>query len=136
MAPESALSLQPVTVRDDADVPDYVRELEHAADYLPVDQRLQLRRAWAIGAAAQFKPQIVFMDIGLPGLSGHEAAARMRKELAMDEVYMVALSGYGTEEDRRRSMEAGFNDHLVKPLDPGTLPSILGNAGGGRPAMI
>ena len=82
----------------------------------------------AIGAAAQFKPQIVFMDIGLPGLSGHEAAARMRKDLAMDDVYMVALSGYGTEEDRRKSLEAGFDNHLVKPLDPSTLPAILGSA--------
>jgi CheY-like chemotaxis protein len=54
----------------------------------------------------------------------------------MRDTYLVALSGYGTEEDRRKSMQAGFDDHLVKPLDPGTLPSILGNAGRHRPAMI
>jgi len=82
----------------------------------------------AVSAAAEYKPELVFMDIGLPGLSGHEVAARMRKELGMTEVYMIALSGYGTEEDRRKSLYAGFDAHLVKPLDPSTLPSILATA--------
>jgi signal transduction histidine kinase/DNA-binding response OmpR family regulator len=90
----------------------------------------------ALTVAADYKPDLVFMDIGLPGISGLEACVKMRQELGMRETYLVALSGYGTEEDRRRSMEAGFNDHLVKPLDPGALPSILGNAGGARPAMV
>ena len=49
---------------------------------------------------------------------------------------LVALTGWGQEEDRRRSLEAGFDDHLVKPLDPGALPAILGNAGGQRSAML
>jgi two-component system CheB/CheR fusion protein len=65
------------------------------------------------------------MDIGLPGLSGHEIASRMRRDLGMTDTYIVALSGYGTEEDRRKSLYAGFDSHLVKPLDPATLPSIL-----------
>ena len=82
----------------------------------------------AIKAAAEFKPEVVFMDIGLPGLSGHEAAERMRKDLGMTDVYMVALSGYGTEEDRRKSLHAGFDSHLVKPLDPALLPGILASA--------
>ena len=90
----------------------------------------------ALTVAADYKPDLVFMDIGLPGISGLEACVRMRKDLGMSGTYLVALSGYGTEEDRKRSLEAGFDDHLVKPLDPGTLPSILGNAGGHRPAMI
>ncbi|MGE5095230.1 MAG: response regulator [Betaproteobacteria bacterium] len=79
----------------------------------------------AIEAAADYRPQIIFMDIGLPGLSGHEAAVRIRKDLGMTDVYMVALSGYGTEDDRRRSLSAGFDTHLVKPLDPSMLPGIL-----------
>ena len=82
----------------------------------------------ALTVAAEFKPEVVFMDIGLPGISGHEAVARMRKDLGMTGVYMVALSGYGTEEDRRKSLYAGFNSHLVKPLDPATLPGILAAA--------
>ena len=82
----------------------------------------------ALKVAAEFKPEVVFMDIGLPGLSGHEAAVRMRKDLGMTDVYIVALSGYGTEEDRRKSMHAGFDNHLVKPLDPSQLPKILAGA--------
>jgi CheY-like chemotaxis protein len=79
----------------------------------------------AIQAAADYRPEIIFMDIGLPGISGHEAASRIRKDLGMTDVYMVALSGYGTEEDRRKSLYAGFDTHLVKPLDPSLLPGIL-----------
>ena len=83
----------------------------------------------AVTAAAEFKPELIFMDIGLPGISGHEAASRIRKDLGMNDVYMVALSGYGTEEDRRKSLYAGFDIHLVKPLDPAALPGILSSIG-------
>jgi signal transduction histidine kinase/DNA-binding response OmpR family regulator len=82
----------------------------------------------ALQAAVEYKPELVFMDIGLPGLSGHEVAERMRKELGMTDTYIIALSGYGTDEDRRKSLYAGFDSHLVKPLDPATLPSILAEA--------
>jgi two-component system CheB/CheR fusion protein len=71
---------------------------------------------------------VVFLDIGLPGLSGHEVASRIRRDLGMESVYLIALSGYGTEEDRRKSFYAGFDSHLVKPLDPAALPSILAAA--------
>jgi signal transduction histidine kinase/DNA-binding response OmpR family regulator len=79
----------------------------------------------ALKAAVEFRPELIFMDIGLPGLSGHEIAKRMRGDLGMTDTYIVALSGYGTEEDRRKSLHAGFDSHLVKPLDPTTLPTIL-----------
>ncbi len=82
----------------------------------------------ALKAAVEYKPDLIFMDIGLPGLSGHEIAARMRGELGMTDTYIIALSGYGTEEDRRKSLHAGFDSHLVKPLDPTTLPGILAAA--------
>ena len=79
----------------------------------------------AVTAASEYQPDLIFMDIGLPGLSGHEAAQKIRGELGMDGVYMIALSGYGTEDDRRKSLEAGFNTHMVKPLDPSLLPGLL-----------
>ncbi len=82
----------------------------------------------ALRAAAEYHPDVVFMDIGLPGLSGHEVASRMRRDLGMTDTYLVALSGYGTEEDRRKSFYAGFDSHLVKPLDPTALPAILAEA--------
>ena len=82
----------------------------------------------AISAAREYRPELIFMDIGLPGLSGHEVAAKLRGELGMHDTFIVALSGYGTDEDRRKSMRAGFDSHLVKPLDPSTLPDILAQA--------
>jgi signal transduction histidine kinase/DNA-binding response OmpR family regulator len=90
----------------------------------------------AVTAAEEYKPELVFMDIGLPGLSGHEAASRIRKDLGMTDVYLIALSGYGTEEDRRKSLYAGFDAHLVKPLDPATLPAILASAGRRRGEVV
>jgi CheY-like chemotaxis protein/two-component sensor histidine kinase len=84
----------------------------------------------AIEVAREYRPDVVFMDIGLPGLSGHQAAEKMRDELGMKDTYLIALSGYGTEEDRRKSLQAGFDTHLVKPLDPSCLPELL--AGGRR----
>jgi CheY-like chemotaxis protein/two-component sensor histidine kinase len=82
----------------------------------------------ALQAALEYNPDVIFMDIGLPGLSGHEVVTRMRQELGMTEAYIIALSGYGTEEDRRKSARAGFDSHLVKPLDPAALPGILASA--------
>ncbi|HSN20898.1 MAG TPA: response regulator [Usitatibacter sp.] len=82
----------------------------------------------ALKAAQEYRPDLIFMDIGLPGLNGHEVVSRMRRELGMGDIYIVALSGYGTEEDRRRSSEAGFDAHLVKPLDPAQLPQLLAGA--------
>jgi CheY-like chemotaxis protein len=82
----------------------------------------------ALKAAQEYNPEVVFMDIGLPGLSGHEVVTRMRRELGMTDAYIIALSGYGTEEDRRKSFHAGFDTHLVKPLDPSALPGILASA--------
>jgi signal transduction histidine kinase/DNA-binding response OmpR family regulator len=79
----------------------------------------------ALKAAQEYNPELIFMDIGLPGLTGHEVVERMRGELGMKDTYIVALSGYGTEEDRRKSLVAGFDNHFVKPLDPSTLPSVL-----------
>jgi signal transduction histidine kinase len=82
----------------------------------------------ALRAVADYNPELVFMDIGMPGLSGLEVASRIRRDLGMSEAYLIALSGYGTEEDRRKSLYAGFDRHLVKPLDPSTLPAILAAA--------
>jgi signal transduction histidine kinase/hypoxanthine phosphoribosyltransferase len=79
----------------------------------------------ALKVAQEYQPDVIFMDIGLPGLSGHEVVAKLRNEFGMSAPYIIALSGYGTEEDRRKSYKAGFDNHLVKPLDPAALPGLL-----------
>ncbi|HEY7330137.1 MAG TPA: response regulator [Gemmataceae bacterium] len=78
-----------------------------------------------LSIAKQFSPDIVLLDIGLPRLSGLEAARRMRKDLGLRDTFLIAMTGYGQEDDKRRSLEAGFNTHLVKPVDLGELQALL-----------
>jgi two-component system CheB/CheR fusion protein len=83
----------------------------------------------AIEAAASFDPEVVILDIGMPGMNGYELASRLRRDLGLDQALLIALTGYGTEEDRRLTHEAGFDAHLVKPLIPGALEALLANTG-------
>jgi PAS domain S-box-containing protein len=69
----------------------------------------------ALEAVAAFRPDIIVLDIGLPRMNGYEVARRIRAQPECDRVLLAALTGYGTEDDRRRSLEAGFDLHLVKP---------------------
>jgi PAS domain S-box-containing protein len=79
----------------------------------------------AIETAARHRPEFVLLDIGLPGMDGYEVATRLREEASCRETVIVAASGYGQEEDRRRSLAAGFDYHLVKPIDQDVLLTIL-----------
>jgi PAS domain S-box-containing protein len=79
----------------------------------------------AIDAAESFQPSVVLLDIGLPGMSGYEVASRLRAEDFGRNLLIVAVSGYGQDEDRRRSREAGFDYHLVKPIDHDALLTLL-----------
>jgi len=79
----------------------------------------------ALEAARSFRPEIVFLDIGLPGMNGYEVARRLRSELGAETPVLVALTGFDREEDRRRSREAGLEYHLVKPVEPGALEQLV-----------
>ncbi len=79
----------------------------------------------AISAAADYKPNLVFLDIGLPGMDGYEVARRLKCLKECSKTPLVALTGYGSEKDRERSTEVGFYAHLVKPIDIGTLEKLL-----------
>jgi CheY-like chemotaxis protein len=81
--------------------------------------------AQALEMAATLEPQIVLMDIGLPKMNGYEAARQMRVLPGLRDALIVALTGWGQGEDRRRSREAGFDHHLVKPVALDDLQSIL-----------
>lgn len=79
----------------------------------------------ALEAVHASHPAVVLLDIGMPGMDGYEVAARIRADPAFNDVRLVALTGWGSEEERRRSREAGFDDHWVKPVDPGKLRELL-----------
>lgn len=78
--------------------------------------------------AAEFRPDLVLLDIGLPGLNGFEAVARLRGMPALAGTRFVALSGFGRTEDRSRGIAAGFEAYLVKPVDPAAVLSLLEGA--------
>jgi CheY-like chemotaxis protein len=81
----------------------------------------------AIDTARGFRPHVVLLDVGLPGMDGYELARRLRAEgLAGD--LLVSVTGYGQEDDRRRAEEAGFDHHLTKPVDPDTLQRLVSQA--------
>jgi signal transduction histidine kinase/ActR/RegA family two-component response regulator len=88
----------------------------------------------ALERARAFQPDMVLLDIGLPRMDGYEVARRLRGEAGLCKVLLVALTGYGQDEDRRRTREAGFDHHLVKPIDWDDLePLLQENADGKGP---
>lgn len=81
----------------------------------------------AVTAAEQFHPHLILLDIGLPGLSGHEVAREIRKAPWGKNVVLAAVTGWGQDEDKRKSQEAGFNYHFVKPVDPTEIHKLILN---------
>jgi PAS domain S-box-containing protein len=79
----------------------------------------------ALQVAEAFRPEAVLLDIVLPGMDGYEVARRLRHMAGLENAFLVAVTGYGQEEDRRRAEEAGFDAHLVKPADPVDLKELL-----------
>jgi PAS domain S-box-containing protein len=79
----------------------------------------------AVAAAAEFRPEVVLLDLGLPKLDGYEAARRIRAQEGGAGMFLVALTGWGHEEDRRRSLEAGFDLHMTKPVEFDALRKLL-----------
>jgi PAS domain S-box-containing protein len=87
----------------------------------------------ALQVAREFRPEFVLLDIGLPGMDGYQVAARMRQEECCKNSVIVAVSGYGRDEDRKRSTEFGFDHHFSKPLDHDALLSLIATAGNVEP---
>ena len=79
----------------------------------------------AVAAAEAFRPDVVLLDLGLPGLNGYEVCRRLRERPRGEGLVIIAQTGWGQDEDKRRSKEAGFNFHLVKPIDPAGLTKLL-----------
>ena len=78
-----------------------------------------------VAAAAEFRPELILMDLGMPKVNGYEAARRIRAEPWGRAPFLVALTGWGADEDRQRTADAGFDRHLVKPVDPAALTRMI-----------
>jgi CheY-like chemotaxis protein len=76
-------------------------------------------------AARDFRPEIILLDIGLPGMTGYEVAQQLRAQLEFPPLLLAAMTGYGQDEDKRRARAAGFDLHLTKPLDPAKLEAVV-----------
>jgi CheY-like chemotaxis protein len=88
------------------------------------DVRVAPDGARAVDLAESFRPTIAFLDIGMPRMDGYEAARRIRTLLG-DRVVLIALTGWGQDEDKRRAREAGFDRHLTKPPEPEMLDRAI-----------
>jgi signal transduction histidine kinase len=99
--------------------------LELAVSQLGHVTRLAHDGASAITAATQFKPDVIFLDIGLPVMNGYAVARRLRQMPEFSRVHIAAVTGWGQDEDRQKAREAGCDSHFTKPLDPGRLEELL-----------
>lgn len=79
----------------------------------------------AVATAESFLPEVVLLDIGLPKLNGYEVAQRIREQAWGKSMFLIAVTGWGQEEDRQRSSEVGLNVHMVKPVEPAALERLL-----------
>lgn len=79
----------------------------------------------AIDLATKFRPEVIFLDIGLPGLNGYDVARELRRTPNMDKVVLVALTGWGSDEDKQKSRDAGFDFHLTKPIENAAMHEVL-----------
>jgi CheY-like chemotaxis protein len=79
----------------------------------------------AVQTAEAFRPDVVLLDIGMPKVNGYEAAARIREQPWGRHMALIALTGWGQEDDKRRAIEAGFDHHITKPVDSLVLEKLL-----------
>ncbi len=121
----SARALRVLVADDNVDAADTLAALLDIAGHTT---RVVHDGAAAVEAAGAFLPELVFLDIGMPFMDGNEAARRLRRMPALEGVMLVALTGWGTEEDRARSRAAGFDRHLLKPAVPSEVEAVLADA--------
>ncbi|HUQ25716.1 MAG TPA: response regulator [Burkholderiales bacterium] len=119
--PDRQVSLRVLVADDNRDAAD---SLQRILAHFGHEVRVAYDGAAALRVGQEFQPRIAVLDIGMPGTDGYEVARAFRKKLG-GEVKLVALTGWGQEADRRRALEAGFDHHLTKPVDPGALNDLL-----------
>jgi CheY-like chemotaxis protein len=125
-SPRSA-SLRILVVDDNLDSADTLALLLQSSGH---NVRIANEADTALETADTFKPQVIVLDIGLPKMDGYQVAQRLRQQPQLENPFLIALTGYGQDEDRQRSKQAGFNYHFVKPVDPQGLQSLISSLAG------
>ncbi|HET8551270.1 MAG TPA: PAS domain-containing protein [Gammaproteobacteria bacterium] len=118
----SRLKPRVLIVDDYEDVADSTAELLEMQDF---ETRVAYNGAAALKLAGEFEPAVALIDIGLPVMDGYEVARRLRQMSALKNLVLVAMSGYGQDRDRARAMDAGFDRHMVKPIDPAKIGQMI-----------
>ena len=121
-AEPSAVRTRVLVVDDNQDSADTLAILLRRAGH---DVRACYGGQEALQFASTFHPDVILLDIGLPEIDGYEVARRFRQDPQFAAVRLIAITGYGQEADRQKSFEAGFNEHLVKPIDPQRIYEVL-----------
>jgi CheY-like chemotaxis protein len=122
VAPTASAGRRVLVIDDNQDAVDVLADL---LGMLGHQVRTATDGRLAVAAADEFRPDVVLCDIGLPGMDGYEVVAELRRRPRLASTRFVALTGYGREEDRRRSLAAGFHAHIVKPFDLAKLEATL-----------
>jgi CheY-like chemotaxis protein len=115
-------SLRVLVIEDNSDAAETLGDLLRLFGH---EAEVALSGPEGLAAARSLRPDVVLCDIGLPGMDGYAVASSLRSEPATRTTHLVALTGYGRDSDRRRTQEAGFDLHLVKPLEPLELKRLL-----------
>jgi two-component system CheB/CheR fusion protein len=119
----SVMGRSRIVIADDNQ--DAARSLAQVLEHEGNEIRLAHDGMEALEVAESYRPDIVILDIGMPKLNGYEVARRIREKPWSKRVLLVALTGWGQDEDQRRASEAGFDRHLIKPIDPGVVHEIV-----------
>jgi CheY-like chemotaxis protein len=108
---------------------DAATSLSMLVDLLGHEVRTAFDGVEALDLASQFNPDVVLLDLGMPRMDGYEACRRLRAQPWGAHMTVVAVTGWGREDDRLRTEMAGFDQHLVKPVAPAVIASMLNGAG-------
>jgi PAS domain S-box-containing protein len=121
----AATRLRVLVVDDQRDVADAIGMMLESMGH---EARVVYDGAAALVAVGAQRPEVMFVDVGMPGITGYELARQIRHDPALSKTYLVALTGYGRDEDRARAVEAGFDVHVTKPLAEPRLREVLADA--------